>query len=106
MYDYATLRKIDLVCLCIDRLSGCSKTKMNHRLLSALYHQTLTSSKSIIETQVNSRNKVNNKDTKTALFLFCLKLSENPWFSDEFRENLNDVVVSLLLALNIFHTFF
>lgn len=83
------------------------KTKMNHELLSGLYQQTFTSSKSIIETQVkHSRSKVINKDTGTALFQFRLK-SENLGLSDEFRDNLNELVlVSLLLALNIFHTFF
>ena len=84
------------------------KTKMNHELFSGLYQQTFTSSKSIIETQVkHSRNKVINKDTGTALFQFRLKSSENLGVSDEFRDNLNELVlVSLLLALNIFHTFF
>lgn len=84
------------------------KTKMDHELFSGLYQQTFTSSKSIIETQVkHSRNKVINKETGTALFQFRLKSSENLGLSDEFRENLNEVVlVSLLLALNIFHTFF
>ena len=84
------------------------KTKMDHELFSGLYQQTFTSSKSIIETQVkHSRNKVINKDTGTALFQFRLKSSENLGVSDEFRDNLNELVlVSLLLALNIFHTFF
>ena len=84
------------------------KTKMNHELFSGLYQQTFASSKSIIETQVkHSRNKFINKETGTALFQFRLKSSENLGLSDEFRENLNEVVlVSLLLALNIFHTFF
>ena len=84
------------------------KTKMDHELFSGLYQQTFTSSKSIIETQVeHSRNKVINKETGTALFQFRLESSENLGLSDEFRENLNEVVlVSLLLALNIFHTFF
>ena len=81
---------------------------MDHELFSGLYQQTFTSSKSIIETQVkHSRNKVINKDTGTALFQFRLKSSENLGVSDEFRDNLNELVlVSLLLALNIFHTFF